>query len=57
MGRLLRKCPAGAPTVLLEGLFFPSGVAPGLDGAVYLTNFGVSTTAGEVLRLDVAPCS
>jgi hypothetical protein len=57
IGRLLRQCPGGTPSVLLEGLFFPSGVAPGPDGAVYLTNFGVSATAGEVLRLDVAPCS
>ena len=46
-----------SPTVLLEGLLFPGGVAAGPDGAVYLTNFGLSATAGEVLRLDVAPCS
>ena len=57
IGRLLRACPGGPPTVLLEGLLFPGGVAAGPDGAVYLTNFGLSATAGEVLRLDVAPCS
>jgi len=56
-GRLLRKCPGADATVLLSGLFFASGVAIGPDGAAYLTNNGVSATAGEVLRLPVAPCS
>lgn len=55
-GRLLRVCPGGSPTVLLNGLFFPSGVAIGPDGAAYLTNFGTSATAGEVLRLPLTPC-
>jgi sugar lactone lactonase YvrE len=57
VGRLLRKCPAGNPEVLLAGLVVPSGVAVGPDGTVYLTNFGTSPTLGEVLRLEVAPCS
>jgi hypothetical protein len=57
VGRLLRKCPGGNPDVLLTGLVVPSGVAVGPDGAVYLTNFGTSPTLGEVLRLEVAPCS
>jgi len=56
IGRLLRKCPGGDPAVLLTGLVVPSGVAVGPDGAVYLTNFGTSTTLGEVLRLEAAPC-
>lgn len=55
-GRLLRKCPGEDATVLLSGLFFPSGVAIGPDGSAYLTNKGVSATAGEVLRLPVTPC-
>lgn len=57
IGRLLRKCPGGSPDVLLTGLVVPGGVAVGPDGAVYLTNFGTSPTLGEVLRLEVAPCS
>lgn len=57
IGRLLRQCPGESPAVLLEGLTFPSGVAIGPDGAAYLTNFGTSPNAGEVLRLPLAPCS
>jgi hypothetical protein len=57
VGRLLRKCPGAAPSVLLPGLTFPGGVAIGADGAAYLTNFGTSATQGEVLRLALEPCS
>jgi DNA-binding beta-propeller fold protein YncE len=42
--------------VLLDGLTFPGGVAIGPDGAAYVTNFGTSTSLGEVLRLPVTPC-
>ena len=55
-GRLKRQCPGGAPTVLLDGLTFPGGVAIGSDNAAYITNFGTSATAGEVLRLPLTPC-
>lgn len=55
-GRLKRQCPGGAPTVLLDGLFFSSGVAIGPDGAAYLTNNGLSASNGEVLRLPLTPC-
>jgi hypothetical protein len=57
VGRLLRKCPGSDPAVLLQGLVVPGGVAIGPDGAAYVTNFGTSATLGEVLRLEVAPCS
>ncbi len=55
-GRLKRQCPGGAPTVILDGLTFPGGVAIGSDDAAYITNFGTSATAGEVLRLPLTPC-
>ena len=55
-GRLKRKCTGGATETLLANLSFPGGVAIGPDGAAYLSNLGVSTTAGEVLRLPVTPC-
>ena len=57
IGRLLRQCPGGSRSVLLEGLDFPGGVAIGPDGNAYVTNHGTSATTGEVLRLAVAPCS
>lgn len=56
IGRLLRQCPGGAPQELLAGLTFAAGVAIGPDDAAYLTNFSVSTTNGEVLRLPLTPC-
>jgi hypothetical protein len=56
IGRLMRMCPGGAPTELLAGLDFPSGVVIGPDGAAYLTNKGTSPDSGEVLRLAVTPC-
>jgi hypothetical protein len=55
-GRLKRKCPGADPTVLVDGLTFASGVAIGPDEAAYLTNYGTSATAGEVLRLPLTPC-
>jgi hypothetical protein len=55
-GRLLRKCPGAAPSVLLDGLLFASGVAIGPDGAAYVTNRGTSAGIGEVLRLQLDPC-
>ena len=56
IGRLVRQCAGGALEVLLGGLTFPTSVALGPDGAVYLTNNGTSATNGEVLRLEVTPC-
>lgn len=53
-GRLLRIPPGGgAPDVVLGGLVFPAGVAVGPDGALYVTNFGVSPGGGQVLRIRV----
>lgn len=57
IGRLVRQCPGGARSVLLDGLSYPGGLAIGPDGAAYVTNNGTSATAGEVLRLSVAPCT
>jgi hypothetical protein len=55
-GRLKRQCPGGETELLLDGLTFPGGVAIGPDGAAYITNFGTSATAGEVLRLALESC-
>lgn len=52
-GKLIRIEPDGTRTELISGppLFAPGGVAIGNDGALYLTNRGISPTAGEVLRV------
>lgn len=55
-GRLKRQCPGQTATVLVDGLTFPGAIAIGLDDAIYLTNFGTSGTAGQVLRVAVSPC-
>jgi hypothetical protein len=55
-GRLKRKCPGGAATVVLDGLLFPAGVAIGPDDAAYGTNRSTLGSTGEVLRLSLAPC-
>jgi hypothetical protein len=39
--------------VVLDGLIRPTSIAIGSDGALYVTNRGVTPGAGEVLRLDV----
>jgi hypothetical protein len=43
--------------VVLDGLDYPGNVAIGSDDAMYLTNHGISPTAGEVLRLTLEACN
>ena len=57
-GRPLRPIRAGCHvspdctvTPLLVGLDRPTAVAVGVDGAVYVTNHGVTAGAGEVLMI------
>lgn len=50
-GRLSRVAPDCSRTVLLSGLDRPTSVAVGDDGAIYVTNHGVTPGAGEVLKL------
>jgi hypothetical protein len=52
-GRLSRVAPDCTVTPVLEGLNRPTAVAVGTDGAIYVTNNGVTAGAGEVLM--VAP--
>lgn len=52
-GRLLRKPANGAVEVVMEGLVFPSGIAIGEDGTLYITNFGIFPGGGQVLRVTV----
>jgi DNA-binding beta-propeller fold protein YncE len=51
-GRLSRVAPDCTTTPLLEGLNRPTAVAVGADGAIYVTNNGVTPGAGQVLRIE-----
>jgi len=50
-GQLSRVGPNCERTALLQGLDRPTAVAVGADGAVYVTNHGVTAGAGEVLMI------
>ena len=50
-GQLSRVAPDCSRTTLLAGLDRPTAVAVGADGAVYVTNHGVTAGAGEVLKV------
>lgn len=50
-GRLSRIAPNCDRTVLLGGLDRPTAVAVGADGAIYVTNHGITAGAGEVLKI------
>ena len=52
-GDICARYRAGTRTTVLGGLIFPTSVAVGPDGALYVTNRGRSVGTGEVLRLDV----
>ena len=50
-GRLSRVTSDCTVTPVLVGLDRPTAVAVGADGAVYVTNHGVTAGAGEVLMI------
>ena len=51
-GALIRIAPEGTRTELVPGaLTAPGGVAVGSDGALYVTNNGIFSNTGEVIRI------
>jgi plastocyanin len=54
-GALLRVNPDGTTTPVLTNLVYPTALRTGPDGALYLTNFGNESTAGQGQVLRVVP--
>ena len=55
-GRVLRVDPSGETTIVAENLFFPTGMTLGLDGSLYVSNFGFGPPPvglGTILRIQV----
>jgi hypothetical protein len=52
VGRVVHVATDGTRTTIArEGLILPTGIAVGPDQAVYVSNFGVSGTMGQVVRI------
>ena len=52
-GDICARYRAGTRTTVLGGLVFPTSVAIGPDGTLYVTNRGRSVGTGEVLRVEL----
>ena len=57
-GRLIRILPNGKQQVLIDStpgdpLFFPTGMAFGPDGSLYISNHGFGPPGGEILKVEV----
>jgi len=57
-GRLLRILPNGEQQVLIDStpddpLFFPTGMAFGPGGALYISNFGFGPPTGQILKVEI----
>jgi hypothetical protein len=53
-GKVIRVDPSGHQTEIASGLFFPTGMTLGPDGALYVSNFGFGPPPvglGEILRI------
>ena len=55
-GKVIRVDPSGHQTEIATGLFFPTGITLGPDGALYVSNVGFGPPPvglGEILRITV----
>ena len=56
MGEIVRLDSSGAPTTIVSGLTFPTGMTIGPDGGLWVSNQGFGPTTpgfGQILRIDV----
>lgn len=55
-GRVTRVHPNGAQEVVADGLMFPTGMAMGPDGNLYVSNWGFGTPpgSGQIVKIDIA---
>ena len=56
-GKVIRVDPSGLQTEIASGLFFPTGMTLGPDGALYVSNVGFGPPPvgmGEILRITVS---
>jgi hypothetical protein len=55
-GRVVRLTEGGELEVMATGLVFPTGMAFGPDGTLYVSNFGFGFPpgAGQVVTIDVS---
>lgn len=52
-GALIHLAPSGEQdTVACHGLVYPTGIATGPDGKVYVSNYGTFGTNGEVVQIE-----
>lgn len=52
IGAVVRIAPDGTRTVLADDLLAPTGMTVGPDGALYISNFGVSSAIGQIVRVE-----
>jgi len=55
-GKVIRVDPSGHQTEIASGLFFPTGITFGPDGALYVSNVGFGPPPaglGEILKITV----
>jgi hypothetical protein len=50
-GRITRVSPTGVRTIVVAGLDRPTSLVVDGDGAIYVTNHGISMGAGEVIKV------
>ena len=51
-GRVIRVNNDDSRDVIVDNLFFPTGITFGTDGALYISNTGFGPPTGEILKVE-----